>query len=410
MDQPYRAFVKEMLEVQRFPEIRPASGEDIIPPYDVTGWTLPLLMGVDGAWLDVPLEAELERVESAPYPDGGVTGEGRVFLLGRETNAAARAVNQLLAGKARVQVATEAFQAAGSEWPAGSYLIRKAGGDLSSIAAETRVTFHAIDAAPEVAARSLHRPRVGLYKPWTASMDEGWTRLVLERFDFAFESLDPKAVQAGNLARKYDAIILPDQPADLLAEGRYRPRPGEPPRYSPPRPPEYRGGLGEEGIQALERFVHEGGTLVTLDSAGALPLARMNLPVRDTLKGVPSSEFLCPGSLLRILVDPSHPLGYGMPDEVAGYFSRGPAYSTSIPGADRTRQVVARYPSEGPVLLSGWIRGEDRLRRQAAVVDVGAGKGRVVLLGFPVQHRAQPHGTFRFLFNALERAAWEERS
>ncbi len=149
-----------------------------------------------------------------------------------------------------------------------------------------------------------------------------------------------------------------------------------------------------------------GGTLVALDSSGALPIAEMNLPVRNVLEKLSREEFLSPGSLLRVHVDTGHPLGYGMPEEVAGYFASSPAYATTIPGAETRRHVVARYP-DAPLLLSGFLRGEKHLRRRAAVVEVERGEGRVDLLGFRVQNRAWTVATFRLLFNALERAAWE---
>ncbi len=407
MDQPYRAFAKELLEVQRFPEIRPASGLEILRPYDVTGWTLPLQMGVEGEWIELPFETRLTRLEEAPYPRGTVSGQGKVFLLGRETNASALAVNRLLEAKAELRIAEEPFEAADQHWPAGTYIVRKASRSVEAIAKETHVTFQALSEPPSVTGPRLRQPRIGLYKPWTVSMDEGWTRLVLENFGFGFTSLDNKTIQSGGLAGTFDVIVLPDMSKELLLDGRTGRVEGKPPRYVTPLPPDYQGGLGEEGAEALEEFVEAGGTLVALDSAASLLLARMNLPVRDAVQELPADRFLCPGSLLKVLVDPSHPLGYGLPEEVAGYFARSPAFATSIPGSERTRQVVARYPAEGPVLLSGWIRGEEHLRRRAAVVDIGVGKGRVVLLGFRVQHRAQPHGTFRFLFNALERAGWE---
>ena len=136
-------------------------------------------------------------------------------------------------------------------------------------------------------------------------------------------------------------------------------------------------------------------------------MAKMNLPVRNVLDKVPANEFLCPGSILRMHVDTSHPLGYGLPAEIAGYFASSPAFATQIPGAETSRHVVVRYPDQDP-LLSGFLRGEKRLRRRASVVEVRMGKGRVDLLGFRVQNRGWTHGTFRLLFNALERAAWKE--
>jgi hypothetical protein len=330
-----------------------------------------------------------------------------VLLLERESNASALAVNRLLAAKLRVRSALAAFRAEDRDWDAGTYIITGAKrAEVDSIAAACKVKLTAVRADPPVRAARLRPARIGLYKPWAASMDEGWTRLVLDRFGFAYQSLDNAAVRAGELGKRFDVIVLPDLRMDVIIDGYRKPEEGES-SYRSELPADYRGGIGEEGVKALTAFVEGGGTLVTLDSAAELPLAKLNVPVRDVLAKAPAAEFLCPGALLAIEVDPEHPLGFGMPRRIAGYFAASPAFATSIPGADADRSVVARYPDE-PLLLSGWIRGDEKLRRRAAIVDLRIGKGRVVLLGFRVQHRAQTHGTFRLLFNALERAGWEE--
>jgi hypothetical protein len=407
MDQPYRAFAKEMLEAQRFPEVVTTEDGEILRPYDVTGWTLPLLMGVEGLWLDEPVAVPLETLDEAPYPAGQVAGGGERFLLSRASNAAAQAVNRLLAAGAEVRAATSGFEAAGKTWPAGTYLVsgvdRQA---LQEIAAATHTTFEATAAAPGGTWARVRAPRVGLYQPWAASMDEGWTRLVLERHGYTYETLHNADVKAGGLADRFDAVVLPDVGRDVIVDGRRKPT-GDQPEYHVDLPPDYQGGIGKEGVDALKAFVEAGGTLVALDSSGALPIAEMNLPVRDVLDKVPEKEFLCPGSLLRVGIDVEHPLGYGMPAEAAAFFASSPAYATSIPGGEASRHVVARYP-DAPLLLSGFLRGEDRLRRRAAIVEVDKGKGRVDLFGFRVQNRAWTTGTFRLLFNALERSAWEQ--
>jgi len=406
LDQPNGPFARELLEVQRYPEIVAAPGGEILRPYDVTGWTLPLQMGVEGEWIDAAPD-RLPLLTVPPDPGGGITGEGDVWLLGRESNAAALAVNRLLAEEVRVRTALASFRAGGRAWAAGTYLVTGAKRDkVESIAIAAKVTLHALPAEPEVRTVRLQPARVGLYKPWAASMDEGWTRLVLERFGFPYQSLDNAAMRGGGLRKRFDVLVLPDLRMDVMIDGFRKPEEGES-SYRTELPPEYRGGIGEEGVKALTEFVDAGGTLVTLDTAAELPIAKLNLPVRDVLTKVPASDFLCPGALLAIDVDSNHPLGFGVPGRIAGYFAASPAFATSIPGAEADRAVVARYPDE-PLLLSGWIRGDEKLRRRAAIVDVRRGKGRVVLLGFRVQHRAQTHGTFRLLFNALERAGWED--
>jgi hypothetical protein len=132
----------------------------------------------------------------------------------------------------------------------------------------------------------------------------------------------------------------------------------------------------------------------------------MNVPLSRPLAKTPRSEFYCPGSLLRVEIDPSHPLGYGMPARSAVLFARSQPFRTRLPGSETSRHVAARFPDE-PLLVSGWIRGEEKLRRKAALVEVGLGKGRIVLFGFRPQFRGQVHSTFKLLFNAIHLGASE---
>jgi hypothetical protein len=212
----------------------------------------------------------------------------------------------------------------------------------------------------------------------------------------------------GDLARKFDVIVFADESPDVIMTGEEsRTRNISSGNISTnfrsigAYPPEYEGGLGDVGILALKEFVGGGGTLIALDNAGPLFAKEFNLPVRNALDGLPENEFFVPTSLLRINVDNETPIGYGMPTKAAALFFRSVAYSTSLPSSgDWDRQVVASYPEDN-VLLMGWMRGEELIARRAAVVDAGYKSGRVILIGFRAQHRAQTHGTYKFLFNAL---------
>ena len=167
--------------------------------------------------------------------------------------------------------------------------------------------------------------------------------------------------------------------------------------------------LGQWRNQEFGQPVEAGGTLITLASSGELPIEEFNLPVRNVLGRVRPEEFSSPGSLLRINLDPHNPLAYGMPEEAAAFVNEPIAYQTSIPGADIERSVVAWYPTDSEdILLSGWINGADRLARHAAAVTLTYGKGKIALLGFRVQNRAQTEGTFKLLFNAIQWAGTEQ--
>lgn len=398
--QPFRAYIRDLLLPQRYPERRLSPGGPVDQPYDITGWTLPLQMGVD-----VVRVTELGEIATRPVAEAlprptPFDEQAPILAIDPRRNAATRLVNRLLAAGVAVERATAPLKAGESEWPAGSFLVRA----TPQAVAIAREAAHRLGAAvqglprrPEVTRVPVRQPRVGLYRPWGGNMDEGWTRFVLEMHEFPLVTLRDADIQAGRLADRVDVVILPDAGYDALLHG-------HPPGTMPD---EYTGGLGPAGIAALHAFVRDGGVLVALDSASELPLNAFALPVRNEVAGLRDTELSVPGSLLRLEVRPDHPLAWGMPSTAAAFFARGLAFGPR-PSGSRDRRatfpssvgVAARYARED-LLLSGWELGGARLQGRAALADVAVGRGRVVLFGFRTQHRAQPHGTFKFLFNAL---------
>jgi hypothetical protein len=323
--------------------------------------------------------------------------------LAASNNLSYAAVNRLLARGVRVERATEPAVFGDVRVARGDFLLP---GAAEPALEEARVELGLDPPAriPEpftLARTALKAPRIGLFKPWVASMDEGWTRLVLDRFGFRYASLDNEAVRKGGLRARYDAIVLPDVEKSVIVEG--KPSPGEAgPGYQEPLPPPYAGGVGKEGVAALKAFVEEGGTLICLTSSSALPIDEFNIPVRDLVARLKPAEFSLPGTLVNLTLDPEHPLAWGMPGRCAAYVTGGPVFGTSVPGAGVDRSVAGRYPTYADeVVASGWAEGTERMAGKAAVVEADLGKGRVVLFGPRVQHRAQTPGTYKLLFNAL---------
>ncbi len=401
--QPYRAFLLTMLRPQRYPEVRPYMDGPILPPYDVTAWSLPILMGVEVAESDLPLPASLAPVAEVTWRGGEVAGEeeeGVGYLISHAADTVYTAMNRLLAEGRSVKWLTAAVEGGrvGDVYIPGAGLTREA---MTALSAELGLPIRALAEPPTGGHLDVKAARVGLYKPWVASMDEGWTRFLLERYAFPHVNLSNADLVDGSFRRSVDILLLPDVDKSIIETG-------EPATeedgdyYFTPLPPEYSGGLGVKGGEAIVKWVREGGTVVALDSSTEYLIALFQLPVKNVLAEVTKEAFDCPGSMLRLLIDTTHPLGYGMRPEEAGYFATSPAFQTSLPDARFDRHVVARYPDHrDDILVSGYLKGGELLERRAAVVELEIGKGKLVLIGFRAQHRAQPHRTFKLLFNAL---------
>ena len=221
-------------------------------------------------------------------------------------------------------------------------------------------------------------------------MDEGWTRWVLEQYEFNSTTLHNADVRAGKLREKYDVIVLADQqPRDIL-DG----------NESPSVRPEYRGGIGDEGLQALKTFVAEGGTLVMMGNSTELAIQKWPIPVRNLKRGYSRDQHFAPGTIVRVQVDTATPLGYGVPAETCGFYNNSPFFQLTDGFNSQRSSVIARYPNTD-VVASGWLKGEELMAGRAAVVSIDMNPGRVVLFGLRPQHRAQTHATFPLLFNAL---------
>ncbi|MBI3447524.1 MAG: hypothetical protein HY049_01195 [Acidobacteria bacterium] len=380
--QPYGGFAREMLGTQRYPEVKLVPGQDIVRPYDVAAWSLPLMMGVTVEKSVMPAKVSRWTPSGSAAPTAGAAS----LAAGGAENA--KAVNAALRSGGSVTYQTGIF-----------YFDERAARAASGAASPgVKMTAGAVAAS---GLTKLPAPRVGLYKPWAASMDEGWTRWLLEQYGFAPVSLDNAAIVKGNLRQSFDAILLPDMPKETIATGKPKREEGEM-AYFVELPPEYNGGLGADGAKALVTFVQDGGTLVAFSAASDYVIDQFNVPVSNTLSKAKPSEFSCPGSILRARVMTDHPVTRGLPEEIGLFVDKPMVFETAPPAGDVGRRVLATYPDDPrDVLMSGWISGADRLTRRAAAVALTYGKGKIVLLGFRPQHRAETNGTFPFVFNSI---------
>jgi hypothetical protein len=341
LHQPYRSDVQTLFERQDYPD-RLAGGAPE-RPYDVAGWTLPMQMGVEA------------------YPVQNI----------REPESQRRLTP--------VRAEWEVRRDLGLPVVAGRVLDGAPGPNVGGVG------------SPII--NPVRRPvRLALYKSWTGSMDEGWTRWLFDTFNVPYTSLRDADVRAGDLRAKFDVIVLPSMRLREIVEGRAKET----------APAEFTGGITEGGVAHLRRFVEEGGTLVCWDDSTELPIKRFDLPVRNVLEGLRPADFYCPGSVLRVEVETSNPLARGYGARADAYFVNSAAFEVTDPARAR---VVARYAGKDEVLRSGWLLGADKLAGRAALVEATLGRGRVILFGFRPQHRGQTWGTFNFIFNAIESAA-----
>jgi hypothetical protein len=390
MSQPFRAFAKDLLEKQNYPVQRASPDGPIERPYDVAGWTLPLQMGVEAVEVAKTFDAKLEKPSRVDIPAGKfepAQGTAIAYEISHTSNNSAIAANRLLKAGARVS------------WTPPGGIVARSREDLEPRLREWSRTLgidvKALSFLP-ASQRYLRAPRIALYQPWQPNMDEGWTRWLLEQYEFPYTGIRAPEIKTGKLRDRFDAILITDIPKDLLLKG----------VDNAWTLPEHRGGLGAEGVSALKEFVRAGGTLITLGSSSLVPVEEFPLPLRNPLKGLKAEQFSCPGSILKVFVDPSSPVAYGMKEEASAVFYNDVAFEPTAGLGDAAVRTIARYPSEN-ILQSGWIGGEEHLQNRIAAAEVTLGKGRVILLGFSPQHRAQPHGTFKLLFNSLHYAGAE---
>jgi hypothetical protein len=325
VSQPQKNNVLSLFERQEYPHRVNANGEAEVP-YDVAGWTLPLQMGVDydAVWQIRDLEKERSSLRRVDSPD----------VVRAQLN------------------------------------LPKTGSAFSPIPVVLKTN-----------------PRVGLYKGYTGSMDEGWTRLVLDDHGIKYRSVSDADIRDTKL--DIDVLVLPSDSENAIVKGLSAER----------YPAEYAGGIGEPGVENLKKFVQNGGRVVCFDDSCEMLIKRFGLPVRNVLDGLKRNEFYNPGSIVRLTVDKRQPLARGYGDETPAYFTSSSAFDIA---ADARAKVVARYAAKD-ALMSGWMLGEKYLNGKAALVEVPYGKGSVVLFAFRPQHRGQTFATFPFIFNALER-------
>ncbi len=416
--QAFRPHILSMFEAQDHPDDIPYPGGAPIPPYDNAGWTLAYQMGVEFDRILDGFDGPFERVEELIQPPSGrLTGTQQAagFLLDHRINDAFIATNRLLRNEEDVYWLRQPVQVENKNYPAGTIFIQAQSSTLARLekmAAEIGLNFDGIPSRPTGEAFRLRPLRIGLWDRYGGSMDSGWLRWILEQFEFAFEVVYPPGLDAGNLSRQFDVLIFPSGaiPGQDSSETDWSRFFSEPEPQDIPQ--EYRNMMGrvsrEKTIPQLLEFLEAGGTILAIGSStslgyhAGLPMANHLMEISSDGKEVPlpREKFFVPGSILRVRVDASNPLAYGLSERADAVFNNSPVFRFLPEATLKGLKPVAWFDSKDP-LRSGWAWGKHYLEGGIAVVEADVGKGKLFLFGPEIARRAQPHGTFKLLFNGI---------
>jgi len=405
--QPKMGLIRYLLGETHYPDNEHTREPDGTPirPYDMAQDVLAEYMGIRVDPLNEAVTGDFAKVVAPIAPAGKVATKAPFgYVIDGRLNDSFKAVNLLWdkgVAVRRVDSAAEGLRPGDWLVPVGSEAV------ISDVARRTGVDFATLKADVKQGAHEAKRLRIGMYQRYRGgNMDEGWTRWLLEQWGFPFTQVYDAEILKGNLNAKYDVFIFADDSTSTITGepgggGRGEGRGGMAFASVPnTTPPEYRSGIGADGVNAIKDFVQKGGTLVTLGGATDFAITRLGLPVRNVVAGLSPKEFFVPGSTLRVNIDNTNPLAYGMPSEGLVLFHYSPAFDVVATDFNDRNNIIVRY-AEGDVERSGWLNGEKYIAGKTAMASIGYGQGKVVLIGFRTQNRAQTHGTYKFLFNAL---------
>ena len=414
--QAFRPHVMDMFEPQVHPDVFPFPGSPPTPPYDNAGWTLAFQMGVQFDRILDGFTGPFERLTAwniAPPAGTVVAAAGASgFVTSIRLNDSFIALNRLLRANQEVLRLTTPMTVGGTIFPAGSFYVRATPAAVASIQQSAKalgVGFHGTASAPPADAIKLRTPRVGLWDAYGGSIPSGWTRWILEQFEFPYQRVFAPALDAGNLANTYDVLVFVDGAIPGSAAGRRGGgRAASDDAVIPNLPPEYRGQIGrvtiDKTLPRIREFIEQGGTVIAIGTSAANLAAFLKLPLENHLAEqgtpLPRTKVYVPGSVLSSRVDTSQPVAQGLAEHTDFFFDDSPVFRLTADAAAQGVTPIAWFDSRTP-LRSGWAWGQNYLEHGVVAAEARVGRGRVLLFGPAILQRAQPHGTFKFLFNGL---------
>jgi hypothetical protein len=413
--QAFRPHVMDMFEPQVHPDVFPFPGSPPTPPYDNAGWTLAFQMGVQFDRILDAFTGPFEKIGpwDIPIPPGKVVASTNAagWLTSNRVNNSFTALNRLLKANEEVLRLAAPLTVGGKSYPAGALYVRAKASTpavLTTIANQLGVSFEPTPSAPPADAMKMRAPRVGLWDQYGGSIPAGWTRWILEQFEFPFERVFAPAIDAGNLDQKYDVLVFVDGAIPGAGAGRRGGGGAGADAEIPNLPTEYQGQVGrvsvERSLPRIKEFVEKGGTVIAIGSSATNLAAFLKLPIESQLvengAPLPRTKLYIPGSVLSSRIDTSSPLGNGMAEHTDVFFDDSPVFKLGADSTAANVRTIAWFDSKTP-LRSGWAWGQQYLENGVVAAEARVGSGKVLLFGPEILQRAQPHGTFKFLFNGI---------
>jgi len=414
LSQPFRAFIKEVLEKQEYPVRHYTPDGEIIKPYDITSWSLPLHFGVKADKIEIKsaeIENSITEIEGSFDLLSDPPDSYSVIIFPVEYNESYKAAFRILASGIDIERLNEDIIINNKQYNKGSFLIRPAeknADKINKILSELSVSPSYLSTSVEAKTKKMTMPGIALVETNFHDMDAGWTRFVFDQYGIPFTVIKPGDFEKTEFHEKFNVVIFPDANKSILMEGKYK-RGDE--YYISDYPPEYTKGIGKEGMKKLMTFVEGGGLIISWGQSvnlfeGTLTITHekdseeFKLPFSDISDDLRKKGLYCPGSLVKMKILKDHPVTLGMEEEI-GIFSRArPVFSTSVPDFDMDRRVLGVIP-EKDILMSGYVEKEELLGNKAVMIWMKKGKGQFVFFGFNPQFRASTHVSYKLLFNAI---------
>ncbi|MCD6564772.1 MAG: hypothetical protein J7K53_02405, partial [Bacteroidales bacterium] len=412
--QPYRPFIKEMMEAQEYPLRHYTPGGEIMKPYDITTWSLPLHRNVKSFEIKTrckDFEAKIGKIEGAFSLVKNAPEKYWATVFSVKMNGSYKAAFTAMKNGLKVDRLTSDLKISEVLYQKGSFIIYNKGGAgnaLTEIVEQTGIQPGYLVEKKDIPVNHFTVPKLALIETYTHDMDAGWTRFVFDSYNIPFTVIHPQEIKDKDIEGMFDVIVFPDANKSLLMKGKYS-RGGK--EYVSNYPPEFAKGMGKEGLKKILEFIDKGGVVVswrqsTLLFEGIQEIGEkenkeeFQFPFRDVSSSLGKSGLYVAGSLIRVQLKSDHPLTVGMPDEIGVFYRGSPAFETSVPRFDTDRRIIASFP-EKDLLMSGYSENDKLLGRKAAMIWMKKGKGQLVIFGFNPQFRASTQSAYKLLFNSI---------